>query len=585
MSTSEYELFALLTELIELTILDEGSPQSFRARAYQRALSTLRDSDADLASASQAELTALDGVGAATAKKVREYFQTGTIDKLERLRADFPAGVRELARIPGLGPKTLIRLREELGIESVADLSAAVASGAVASLSGLGEKFASRMSTGIERLEEAGKQSRVPLSRALPLAEAIVAEVGELAGVAAVDYCGSARRLVPEVADVDVLIGTAEAEQVAGALADLSMIHEIERGAEGMVTGRSVHGVQVDFRLVPPEHYGAALVHFTGSAAHNVGLRHLARERGWKLSEYGLEGEGAPAVASEAAVYQALGLEVIPPPMREDVGELAAVASAAAAAGAAADGLPDVPGEGDVRGDLHLHSTFSGDGRSSLEEMVLAAIERGFEYLAVTDHGENLPTNGVSRDDLARQREEIERLRAAHTELTILQGVELNIAADGSLDYDAELRGSLDWCVAAIHSDFGLDRAVQTRRIIAAMEDPSVNAIGHLVGRKIGRRPGVSIDETAVLEAAARTGTAIEINSALARLDADAELLRRFRDSGVTVLINTDAHHHTEYDRLRWGVRHAQRGWVDKERIPNTWPRQRFMDWVQAHRP
>ena len=189
-STSEYELFALLTELIELTILDEGSPQSFRARAYQRALSTLRDSDADLASASQAELTALDGVGAATAKKVREYFQTGTIDKLERLRADFPAGVRELARIPGLGPKTLIRLREELGIESVADLSAAVASGAVASLSGLGEKFASRMSTGIERIEEAGKQSRVPLSRALPLAEAIVAEVGELAGVAAVEPVG-----------------------------------------------------------------------------------------------------------------------------------------------------------------------------------------------------------------------------------------------------------------------------------------------------------------------------------------------------------------------------------------------------------
>ncbi|MDE0228284.1 MAG: PHP domain-containing protein [Spirochaetaceae bacterium] len=571
-----HELVAQLDELRRLTILDDQSPQSFRARAYDRAVRRLRDSDEDLAALSEAELLRRDSIGKAIAAKMREFFDTGSIAKLETLRERFPPSVQQLAQVPGVGPKTLARLRTELGIESIEALRAAVEQGALRNVAGLGRKSEQMLSRGLQRVGAAGKDRRQPIARVLPEAELLVAELAALPGVAAARYCGSLRRLRPTIADLDILVAAADPRPVMAHAAALPVV-DASRPAHGGDTRAALttrRGLHVDLRVVAPDQYGAAALYFTGSQAHNIRLRGLAAARGWLLNEYGLWNEDRELIAAdtEEAIYAALGLPPIAPTLREDRGEIEA---------AQRGELPAPVTVADLRGDLHLHTDASGDGRSTLEEMVAAAARRGFSYLAITDHGED-SMNGVNRDRLLAQRAELRALDAAHPRLRLLHGVELNIGPDGSLDYDAAFRASFDWCVAAVHSAFDLDRAAQTRRIIAAMEDPAVNAIGHLCGRMIGRRPGIALDIDAVLAAAARTGTAIEVNSSLSRLDAAADVLRRARALDVTIVVNSDAHHQREFDRLRWGALHAQRGWVDRERIANTWPAERFLAWA-AH--
>jgi DNA polymerase (family 10) len=330
--------------------------------------------------------------------------------------------------------------------------------------------------------------------------------------------------------------------------------------------------------MVPPEQFGAACQYFTGSKAHNIKLRQRALARGWLLNEYGLkDNESGDLIASESeeAIYEALGLQFIPPPLREDRGEIERAEKG--------DLAPAVRLE-DLRGDLHVHTTLSGDGRSTLEEVVTAAAERGYAYLALTDHAENLAFNGVSREQLGAQRLQIEELRARHPGMALLHGAELNVGRDGSVDYDAAFRRTLDWCVAGVHSHFELDRAQQTRRILAVMEDPTVDAIAHLTGRRIGHRAGIDLDVDAVLQKAVETKTAIEINAALGRLDASSEVLYRARGLPVTFVISTDAHHTRELARMEWGALHATRGWVEPERIANTWPRERFLEWLSQRR-
>ena len=684
-------LLAHLAELRQLTILEDESAQSFRARAYDRALRRLRDTRADLALLSEAELQQLEGVGTATARKVREFFTTGRIAKLEQLRARFPPAVRQLAQVPGLGPKTLARLRAELGIENLDQLRVALGRHALRDLPGLGRKTEAALIRGLQRLGRAGKDARQPIARVLPEAQLLVAELAALPGVVHAQYCGSLRRLRSTVADVDIVVAATDPRPVlahfaavsagafgspsAGGLPDASAdtsgsvsgsaspvasasaagsasagashsasadpSAEASRsgppGASGNASGSaslvaaavdsthasrsataagasvsgseqparnagaapaaagdhrpagvpaepgaravivSPRGVQVDLRIVPPEQLGAALLHFTGSQAHNIKLRGRAAARGWLLNEYGLTDERgtALAAATEEEIYTALELQPIPPPLREDGGEIEA---------AARGELPEPVTLADLRGDLHLHSDASGDGRSTLAEMVAEAAARGFAYLAITDHGQDLAMVGVDRERLLAQRAELHRLAAAYPRLHLLHGVELNIGPDGSLDYDAAFRASFDWCVAAVHTGFNLDRAAQTRRIIRAMEDPAVNVIGHLTGRKIGHRPGIDLDLDAVLAAAARTGTALEINSDLRRLDATSAVLRRARAFDVTIVVSSDAHHRTQFDHLQWGVLHAQRGWVDRSRIANTWPAERFLAWASAQR-
>lgn len=574
-----HELIAQLDELRRLTILDDRNPQSFRARAYDRAVRRLRDSDEDLASLSEAELQRRAGIGKAIAGKIREFFDSGRIAKLEKLRALFPPPVQQLSQIPGVGPKTLARLRAELGIESIEALRAAVERGALRKVAGLGRNSEQMLRRALQRAGGAGKDRRQPIARVMPEAELLVAELAALPGVAAARYCGSLRRLRPTIADLDILVAAADPRPVLAHAAALPVVdgsaalHTGDTRAT-LTTGRGLH---VDLRVVAPGQFGAAALYFTGSPAHNIRLRGLAATRGWRLNEYGLWNEQRELITAEteAEIYAALGLPLIPPTMREDRGEIEA---------AQRGELPGPVTVADLRGDLHLHTDASGDGRSTLHEMVAAAANRGLSYLAVTDHGEDLGINGVSRDRLLAQREEVRKLDAAYRRLRLLHGVELNIGPDGSLDYDPSFRNSFDWCVAAVHSAFDLDRAAQTKRIITAMEDPAVNAIGHLSGRRIGRRPGMELDVDAILAAAARTGTAIEINGSLSRLDAATDVLRRARGMAVTIVVNSDAHQRREFDRLRWGALHAQRGWVDREGIANTWPAERFLAWAAAQR-
>ncbi len=572
------ELFALLDELARLTVLDEGDPQSFRARAYENALQELRGAPGDVGAMGEAELVRLPGVGRSTARKIREYFETGRIGRLEELRGKYPPELQRLGALPGLGPRTLARLRSELGIQSVDDLRAAIEAQALRKLRGLGQKTEERLARAIERLGQLPGEQRVPIAEAMPVARRLVAELAELPQVESAEYCGSLRRLRETIGDVDLLVVTRDPAAVVERVTSLPSIRgsaRVDATRFSLVTDR---GLQVDVRIVLPEQRGAAQLYFTGSKAHNIRLRQLALGRGWTLNEYGLlETETGRVIASrsEEEIYAALELRPIPPPMREDTGEIEA---------AAASTLPAALQVADLRGDLHVHTDLSGDGRSPLERMLEQAQARGYRYLAITDHGEDLAINGVSRPRLLEQRERLRGLQRAHPDLRLLHGVELNIGRDGGLDYDAAFRSSFDWCVAAVHSHFELDRDAQTRRILTAMRDPAVNVIGHLSGRMIGKRPGIELDVDAILRGAVETGTAIEINSALPRLDAAWEVLRKASGLGVTFVVSTDAHHIDELDRMQWGARQAQRGWVDPAAIANTWPAERFLAWAAGRR-
>ena len=569
-------LVSLFRELVQLTVLDEGSPNAFRARAYENALEAIATHRGDLKPLTERELKGISGIGDSTAKKIREFFEKGTIGKLEELRARYPPAFLELSRIPGVGPKTLARLRSELGVQNLEELKAALASQKVRELRGLGAKAEEKLVHAIERMGAAAPEERRPISAALPIAQEFVSALAALPEVERAQYCGSLRRLRETVADIDIVAAATEPRAVRDAFVKLPTVREVIGSGDTKTSVLTTTGLQVDLRVVEPKQFGAACQYFTGSKAHNIKLRQRALERGLLLNEYGLSrADTGEIVASESeeSIYQALDLAYVPPPMREDHGEVEA---------AAGGGLPAALRLADVRGDLHVHTTLSGDGRSTLEEIVGSAAERGYEYLALTDHAENLAMSGVSREALALQRRQIDGLRGRFPGLTLLHGSELNIAKDGSVDYDAGFRRTLEWRVAGVHSHFDLGRDEQTRRILTAMEDPTVDAIAHLSGRRIGRRAGIELDVDAVLAKAVETNTAIEINAALGRLDASAEVLLRARGLPVTFVLSTDTHHTRELSRMEWGVLHATRGWVDPSRIANFWPRERFLEWLRA---
>jgi DNA polymerase (family 10) len=365
---------------------------------------------------------------------------------------------------------------------------------------------------------------------------------------------------------------------VREAFVKLPTVREVIGSGDTKTSVLTTTGLQVDLRIVDPRQFGAACQYFTGSKAHNIRLRQRALTRGWLLNEYGLShAETGEVIASESEeeIYRALGLPLIPPPMREDRGEVERAEKGE---------LPAPVRIEDIRGDLHVHTTLSGDGKSDLEEIVRSAAERGYEYLAITDHAENLAMSGASREQLVEQRGRIDALRERYPRMALLHGSELNIGRDGGVDYDEAFRRTLDWCVAGVHSHFELDRVQQTRRILAAMEDPTVDAIAHLTGRRIGSRAGIELDIDAVLQKAVETGTAIEINAALPRLDAPSEVLFRARGMELTFVISTDTHHTREFARMEWGALHATRGWVEPSRVANLWPRERFLEWLRTRR-
>ena len=567
------ELAALLQEVADLTKLEDENPQSFRARAYESAARALETLSRDAASMSASDLVAVPGIGKSTAAKVAEFVETGRIEELEGLRTRFPPGYLEIVRIPGIGAKSAGKLRKELGIENLAQLKAAIETESLRALPGFGAKTEAKISKSIERLGGAGKDARVPVSAVMPQAERLVAELLKLSGVEDAVICGSVRRLRETSADIDVLVSAQDPDPVMAAVQGMPAVREIIAAGTTKTSFLNQAGLQVDVRVVEPSAFGAAVMYFTGSKAHNIALRQRALERGWTLNEYSLaevDGDAIIASATEADIYAALGLAYIPPPMREDTGEIER----------AEHGLDDVVDVASIRGDLHVHTDLSGDGEHSLEDMVATAAQLGYEYVGITDHAEDLSINGATRQQMLAQREQIGALQERYPDLRILHGVELNIDADGHTDYDDDFLSGYDWTVASVHSAFDLDADRQTVRLITAMTHPAIRAIGHLTGRKIGKRPGIEFDLDAVLEAAELTRTALEINCSLARLDISADMARRAYERDVLFVISTDAHRTGEMANIRWGVANAQRGWVRASQIANTWDRERFVAWT-----
>ena len=563
--------FAEITTLLKLSGADQ-----FRVRAYERAAGAIGAAAVDLSSISEPEMAALKGIGASTARKIAEYLSTGKIAMLEDLRSQVPPGLVELIRVPGLGPKTARMLHDQLGVDSVEALREAITTERLRDLPGLGAKTEANLREAIARIG-AKDTGRRPMADAIAIAEELCRRLAEIPNVAAVTYAGSLRRMRETIGDIDILVASDDPAPVHASLRDSDLVTDVLAAGKKKTSVLTKRGFQADLRVVEPEAYGAALVYFTGSKAHNVRIRERAVRQGLLLSEYGLfdrDTDERLASRTEADVYAAIDLPFIAPPLREDTGEVEA---------AAAGTLPAVVQLPDVRGDLHGHSDWSGDGKATLEEMVAAAAARGYEYWAVTDHAANLPMNGLSRERMLERRHAVELLQERY-ELRILAGAELNIGIDGDVDYDADFLAGLDFNVASVHTLMTRPGTEQTKRIIAAMENPHVHAIGHLTGRKIGVRPPYDIDLDAILEAAVRTGTALEVNASPRRLDLSGDMVRRAVEAGVTLTISCDAHSVGDLASMRYGVATAQRGWATAGDVLNCRPLQGLLDFVAAKR-
>ncbi|MGW2867650.1 DNA polymerase/3'-5' exonuclease PolX [Kitasatospora xanthocidica] len=560
----------LLQEYADLINITGGD--AFRARAYEKAARAVGGHPEDLAGLDVKGLQQIPGVGRSTAEKIAGYLATGTIPALEALRAEVPSGVREMTAVPGVGPKRALALYRDLGIASVDELAAAARAERLADLPGFGERSGERILHGIELMRQSG--GRTLLDAATELAEQLVAALSAVPGCTRCAYAGSLRRMRETVGDIDVLATAADSAPLMAALTELPYVAEVIGSGGTKTSVRTTQGVQVDLRVLPEEDWGAALVYFTGSKAHNIRLRTMAVRAGLKLSEYGLfEVDGGAKVVSETEeeVYAALGLPWIPPPLREDRGEIEA---------ALEGGLPDLVQESDLRGDLHTHTDLT-DGLATLEEMVDTAAARGYSYFAVTDHAPDLVMQRMTDEKMLAQREQLRQLADRHKKLRLLHGTELNIGPDGGVDWPPEFLAGFDVCVASVHSHFALDRAAQTRRLIRACENPYVHVIGHLTTRRIGRRGPIDVDLDAVFEAAARTGTAIEINSSPQRLDLRDEDVLRARRHGVRFAIDSDAHATGQLGYPRYGIGTAQRGWLTAEDVVNTWTWQKLKHFLR----
>ena len=568
--TTRSDQIRMLVELTKLTALDEGSPQAFKVRAYENAIAGIEGHHGELSGLTKAELTEIKGVGNSTADKILELEATGKVAKLETLREMYPPAFVALTKIPGLGPKTLKMLRSQLGIEDIESLKEAVDAEQLRELPGLGEKSEQKIARAIDRLGLHGKDRRTPLVEVLGFANSLAQRIAEIEGVVEAVPCGSIRRFSETVGDVDIVVATTNPGLVGDVVLGYPEVSEVVGAGKTKISFLTREELQVDIRTVRPDQLGSALLYFTGSKAHNIALRQKAIDRGWLLSEYGLfEDKEVLASETEGEIYEALGMQAVPPMLREGSGEVEAASN---------ERLPDLIERSDIKGDLHYHSDRSGDGRSSLEEMVEAAIGAGWEYVAFTDHGEDLAINGSTPDQMLAHRDQIRGLDSRYPEIRLLFGCELNIGRDGDLDYDSDFRLEFDYCVASIHSHFDMSSDRQTARILTALQDPAVNAIGHLTGRYVGRRPGVELDIGVVLEALALSGVALEINGALDRLDATSEVARQAMSVGVDVVIDTDSHHTRDLVRMDYGVRYARRGWVTANRVLNA----RTLDGVLA---
>jgi DNA polymerase (family X) len=548
------EQLELLADLLEL----EGQ-ESFRVLAYRRAAQRVRESGGSIAQlALDGKAKELQGIGKTIEEKIVQIVEQGEIEALAKRRKTIPPDVVQFMRLPGLGPKTARRIWQELGVSTLAELKTAAESERLRTLTGLGPKVEQNV---LEALKEQARPKvavRPLLGKGLPAVLAVVQALRDQPASDQVSEAGSVRRRRETFRDLDIIATASDAPALIDAFTSFDWVADVKAKGGTKATVISHEGFRFDLRVVPPECYGNLLQHFTGSKVHNVALREEAQRRGLSISEYGVtevESGEVHTFATEEELYAWLGYQFIPPELRENAGELEA---------ARRDELPVLVEEADLRGDLHSHTTWSADGTSTMAEMAAAAKAKGYAYLAVTDHSHYL------RDGkLAAQREELDALNARLKPFRLLHGVEVNIRANGTLDVDDDTLAGLDWVVASIHAAFQKE---PTERILAAMENPHIDVIGHLTGRKINKRGPMNIDLERVFAAAVETGTALEINSQPDRLDlrdADARLAGQH---GVRIVVSTDAHSTAALDYAPLGIGQARRAWLTKEQVVNTQP-------------
>jgi DNA polymerase (family X) len=559
------QIAAALDELGDLYELD-GAVQ-YRVLAYRTAARTVREASVSVEQlVRDGRVTELPGIGKTLEEKLQVLIDTGDMKQSQKLRAQFPAGLIAMMHLPGFGPKRARRLYDELGIDSLEKLREAAEAQQLRGLRGFGAKAEEKLLETLAAGHDGTPAPRWLLSQALPAAEEIVTALREVPGADRVEVAGSLRRSADAVKDLDIVATTADPAAMVSALVSHELVESV--GSSGEAGARVVlhSGMTVDLKIVAPDQFGNVLQHFTGSKAHNVALREAAVRRGLHVSEYGILDDASGETlrcATEEQVYERLGLPWIPPELREGRGELEA---------AAAGTLPDLITLEDLRGDLHCHTTLS-DGREDFAAMAEAARAKGYEYLAITDHS---ATHGfgdhVEPDALRAQ---IERVRAYGAELDdfeLLIGTETNILPDGTVDYDEELLAQLDWVVASVHTSFGMSEADMTARMVAAIEHPYVDVIGHPTGRKIEKRAAYAVDMERVIEAAARTHTMLEINAAPDRRDLNEIHARAAAEAGVLIVLDSDAHSVRNLDLMRYGVATARRAWLTPAQVANTRP-------------
>ena len=549
------------------TLLELSGASPFRVRAYVnavRALETLTSPLDELLAAGT--LTEVKGIGDSVAELVAELADTGTAQAYEKLRAATPGGLLDMLRVPGLGPRKIVAIRKALGIETLDALEQACRNGQLAALKGFGSKTQATILKGVEFIRAHEGHCRVDTAH--QSAQSLLAVLRPYAQQLSV--AGELRRARETVQQLDFVLSTTDAEAATAAFTSHPEIAEVLAPS----AGRLSNGLQANLHVVPDDAFSTALHYYTGSEEHRAALCAKAAERGLVLDERGLwRGGERIECADEAALVAALGLADIPPELRENQGEIEA---------AAADTLPELVTTADIRGLLHVHSTYS-DGVDSLEAMARAVQERGFEYMGIADHSQAAAyAGGLRVEEVQRQWEEIDQLNEELAPFRIFKGIESDILSDGSLDYDDDLLAQFDFVVASVHSQFNLSRDAMTARIVRAIEHPAATIIGHPTGRLLLDREGYAVDIDSIIEAAARCGVALEINAHPSRLDLDWRHVKKARDHGVQIAVNTDAHSVGGLDHLGYGIGIARKGWLRAADIPNALSREAIAAWFQS---
>jgi DNA polymerase (family X) len=529
------------------------------------------------AAAREGGLEAIPNVGKVIAEKIQEILDTGTLAFYEKLAGEVPAGVVDILHVNGVGPKKAKMFWQDAGVTTLDALEAAAREGKLTGLPGMGEKSVARILEGIESLKRRSADTRTPLGVALPAAEKILAYLMTLPGVGTGAVGGSIRRARPTIGDVDLLVTADDAAPVMDAFTSMESVARVLGHGPTKSSVELQSGLQVDLRVLPAERWGTALNYFSGSKEHNVKLRRIALDQGLSLNEWALTPEnGDPEILcpDEEALYARLGLQYVPPEIREDWGEIEAAQQGK---------IPTLITESDIVADLHMHTTWS-DGTRSVREMAKAALARGRQYIVITDHSRGATiANGLDIDRLMAQQEEVRRVDAEmNGRIRVFHGTEMEIRADGTLDFPDEVLEKLDFVVASLHVGLRQPREQVTTRLLNALRNPHVDLIGHPRGQLlIVSRDGADLDMDAVFAAARETGTALEINANPERLDLEAPYARRAAEMGIPICIDTDAHSIADMDLLRFGVLTARRAWLTAPQVINTWPVDRFLAWVQ----